>query len=215
MCYDDLIRNYWGGWSSSPAPTWRIRDDDRSLSLPRSAHSSRERGERTQHQQQREELLLHHHSFITPDSPSRVCHIKRDRSRDIVSHPREPRKIALLPFIEKLSSYLFGGMRYRNWRSVLFLGVLVALFLDIYSGFSFMGRSRQHRRLLTPVQMALHMDIIELPLELNPARYSEKLFKIIPEDRILRWYIARIDSGKAILEVVYEMPQKTDKRMEN
>jgi hypothetical protein len=52
------------------------------------------------------------------------------------------------------------------------------------------------------------MEIIELPIQSDTGRYAEELKKKVREEDILRWYIAKIEDGTAVLEVVREVRRK-------
>lgn len=65
--------------------------------------------------------------------------------------------------------------------------------------------STTSRACLQPLQMALNLETIHIPVQLNPRDYVIHLKKVIPEEEIIRWYIARIEDGDAIIEVVREM----------
>ena len=52
--------------------------------------------------------------------------------------------------------------------------------------------------------MSLRLDTITIPVQLNPRNYVQLLQQQIPEKDIVRWYIARIEEGLAVIEVVRE-----------
>lgn len=52
--------------------------------------------------------------------------------------------------------------------------------------------------------MSLRLDTITVPVQLNPRDYIHLLQQKIPEEDIIRWYIARIEDGLAVIEVVRE-----------
>ena len=52
--------------------------------------------------------------------------------------------------------------------------------------------------------MTLRLDTITVPVQLNPRNYVQLLQQKIPEKDIIRWYIARIEDGLAVIEVVRE-----------
>ena len=53
--------------------------------------------------------------------------------------------------------------------------------------------------------LALKLETIYIPIQLNPCDYVLQLKKIIPEEEIIRWYIAKIENDSAIIEVVREI----------
>ena len=57
---------------------------------------------------------------------------------------------------------------------------------------------------LHSIQMALKLETIYIPVQLNPCDYVLHLKKVIPEEEIIRWYIAKIEDDRAIIEVVRE-----------
>lgn len=54
------------------------------------------------------------------------------------------------------------------------------------------------------LHMSLQLDTIMVPVQLNPRDYVQHLRRIIPEEDIIRWYIAKIEDGVAVIEVVRE-----------
>ena len=53
-----------------------------------------------------------------------------------------------------------------------------------------------------PVKMALQLETIKMPVQLNPRDYFYLLQKLMPEEDIIRWYIAKIEDDTATIEVV-------------
>ena len=49
---------------------------------------------------------------------------------------------------------------------------------------------------------ALNLLELEVGVQEDPSEYLRMITNHIPKERILRWYISRIDGGKATLEVV-------------
>jgi hypothetical protein len=52
--------------------------------------------------------------------------------------------------------------------------------------------------------MSLHLETVEVPVQLNPSEYVNVLRQVVPEDEIIRWYIARVENNVAVIEVVRE-----------
>ena len=50
--------------------------------------------------------------------------------------------------------------------------------------------------------MALQLETIKMPVQLNPRDYFYLLQKLMPEEDIIRWYIAKIEDDTATIEVV-------------
>ena len=67
----------------------------------------------------------------------------------------------------------------------------------------------QTRVLSSTLQMSLQLDTIMIPVQLNPRDYVQHLKRIIPEEDIIRWYIAKIEDGVAVIEVVRETSSGT------
>ena len=44
---------------------------------------------------------------------------------------------------------------------------------------------------------------LRLPLQSDPSRYIELLHEVIPEDKLLRWYIVGVENGECIVDAVY------------
>jgi hypothetical protein len=61
------------------------------------------------------------------------------------------------------------------------------------------GTSSRHS-----LQMSLHLETVEVPVQLNPSEYVNVLRQVVPEDEIIRWYIARVENNVAVIEVVRE-----------
>ena len=76
--------------------------------------------------------------------------------------------------------------------------VVVLVLLTIASAFRSGTSSRRS------LQMSLQLETVEVPVQLNPAEYVNILRQVVPEDEIIRWYIARIENSVAIIEVVRE-----------
>jgi hypothetical protein len=54
------------------------------------------------------------------------------------------------------------------------------------------------------LQMSLHLETVKVPVQLNPSQYVNVLRLVVPEDEIIRWYIARVENNVAVIEVVRE-----------
>jgi hypothetical protein len=52
--------------------------------------------------------------------------------------------------------------------------------------------------------MSLHLETVKVPVQLNPSQYVNVLRLVVPEDEIIRWYIARVENNVAVIEVVRE-----------
>ena len=50
----------------------------------------------------------------------------------------------------------------------------------------------------------LKLKNVELPLQVNPAKYVELLHEIIPREKLLRWYITHVENKVAFVDAVYE-----------
>ena len=83
---------------------------------------------------------------------------------------------------------------------------LLLLFSFINGGFSFLPHTKSIRRL--QVINALQLDTFELPLQLNPMMYKTLIEEIIPENEIIRWYIARVENDVVLIEVVREKSRR-------
>ena len=80
------------------------------------------------------------------------------------------------------------------------LFVATALLSSLQSeAFKFPTNARQT---INPVKMALQLETIKIPVQLNPRDYFYLLQKLMPEEDIIRWYIAKIEDDTAIIEVV-------------
>lgn len=62
------------------------------------------------------------------------------------------------------------------------------------------------------LQMALKLETISIPVQLNPREYINQLRTFIPHEDIIRWYIAKIENGIAVIEVVRETNEGKDKK---
>lgn len=51
---------------------------------------------------------------------------------------------------------------------------------------------------------SLHQQVIELPHCDNPSQYEFELQKVIPQNKIIRWYIIEMTPQKVKVEVVIE-----------
>ena len=60
------------------------------------------------------------------------------------------------------------------------------------------------RQTINPLQMALQMEMVKMPVQLNPRDYFYLLQKLMPDQNIIRWYIAKIEEDTATIEVVRE-----------
>jgi hypothetical protein len=49
---------------------------------------------------------------------------------------------------------------------------------------------------------ALELETLEIPYQQNPGAYKAIITDAIPEKDIIRWYIAKIENGRAFVEVV-------------
>jgi hypothetical protein len=58
------------------------------------------------------------------------------------------------------------------------------------------------RQTVAPINMALQLETIRMPVQLNPRDYFYLLQKLMPEEDIIRWYIAKIEDDTATIEVV-------------
>ena len=58
------------------------------------------------------------------------------------------------------------------------------------------------RQTIHPITMALQLETIKMPVQLNPRDYFYLLQKLMPEEDIIRWYIAKIEDDTATIEVV-------------
>ena len=85
--------------------------------------------------------------------------------------------------------------------SNLLIVLLCSLFI-ISSGFNVGIQQRISRSTL---RMSLQLETINIPLQLNPRDYFQRLKEIVPEKDIIRWYIARIENGCAVVEVVRDI----------
>lgn len=54
------------------------------------------------------------------------------------------------------------------------------------------------------LQMSLQLETVKVPVQLNPSEYVNALKQVVPEDEIIRWYIARVENNVAVIEVVLE-----------
>jgi hypothetical protein len=82
--------------------------------------------------------------------------------------------------------------------------LLISFIFMIISISAFKGSFRS-RASLKSIKMALKLETIYIPVQLNPSDYVLHLRKVIPEEEIIRWYIARIEDDRAVLEVVREV----------
>ena len=60
------------------------------------------------------------------------------------------------------------------------------------------------RQTINSLQMALQMEMVKMPVQLNPRDYFYLLQKLMPDQNIIRWYIAKIEEDTATIEVVRE-----------
>jgi hypothetical protein len=58
-----------------------------------------------------------------------------------------------------------------------------------------------YRRRVTALK-GLHLETLDFPIQSDPNAYRTLLTEKIPEKDIIRWYIARIQNGFAVIEVV-------------
>ena len=55
------------------------------------------------------------------------------------------------------------------------------------------------------------MQIITLPIQNDLSQYEKILKEKIPEDRIVRWYISKMNEKEAEIEVVFDAKTMVDK----
>lgn len=79
---------------------------------------------------------------------------------------------------------------------------LLPVFVMILSSSAF--NAGVSSRVFGSLQMSLQMETVKIPVQLLPCDYIQCLRQIIPEEDIIRWYIARIEDDFAIIEVVRE-----------
>jgi len=85
-----------------------------------------------------------------------------------------------------------------------FIFAMIAMMIAQAYAFQSLRFSRTATTSPRLLETMLNLDMVEirLPLQSNTAQYAELLYQRIPRDSVLRWYIASIADGQAILEVV-------------
>ena len=76
---------------------------------------------------------------------------------------------------------------------------LAAVFMMLTMSSAFLSSITSSRH---SFQMLLQLETVEVPVQLNPSEYVNVLRQIVPEDEIIRWYIARVENNVAVIEVV-------------
>eukprot|EP01031_Cornospumella_fuschlensis_P030115 gene30115-36380_t len=56
----------------------------------------------------------------------------------------------------------------------------------------------------TPLALQLQLKLLEIPIQRDLGEYERLVKRVIDEKQLIRWYIAKIDSQKALIEAVYD-----------
>lgn len=105
--------------------------------------------------------------------------------------------------LEKLVFWRF--CRHCSPSFIITMRELLVSFMFMIMSISAFKSSSTSRTSLKSIKMALKLETIYIPIQLNPCDYVLHLRKIIPEEEIIRWYIAKIEDDRAVLEVVREV----------
>lgn len=57
---------------------------------------------------------------------------------------------------------------------------------------------------MAPLGMAMEMKVLHFPVQSDYSQYSKLLRDTIDEDKIVRWYISKMNCSTATVEVVVE-----------
>ena len=79
--------------------------------------------------------------------------------------------------------------------------VLCALWLVASAGFQ--TRINRNPPPLSTLHMALHLKTVQIPLQEDPGKYAELLHEIIAKERLLRWYIVKVEARVCHIDAVY------------
>lgn len=83
--------------------------------------------------------------------------------------------------------------------------VLCALVLVAVSSFQMSARPPSRwSRLSTPLHMALQLKSVQIPLQEDPGKYATLLYEVIAKERLLRWYIVKVEDRVCHIDAVYE-----------
>ena len=82
--------------------------------------------------------------------------------------------------------------------------IVISLFLGT-EGFSRWALRHSRHVHIAPISASMDMSLVYIPLQNDTSKYEDLLSSIsgIPRDQILRWYIAKVEDDKAVLEVVH------------
>ena len=58
--------------------------------------------------------------------------------------------------------------------------------------------------------MALELANVKIPLQSDPSRYAALLHETVPKERLLRWYIVKVEEGMAHIDAVYSTDSTTE-----